>query len=172
MGLAEPIGPRSVGGRIDDGGIVRGHVAGDFVPAMIDLVAQAKIDGQVRPQFEVVLNKYLGTLQASTIFRGNTCIPTVDVAQQEVGVLEAGSGNDTGVTVGLGTAYLGIDRPSLRVLPGILGRASIDIAPRGGIIAVHQQLSAEVQDVFAADHGDDIGRIKDVFLVLRVGTGL
>ena len=39
----------------------------DFVPAMVDLVAETKVQGKVRAQLPIVLNEHLRALQARTI---------------------------------------------------------------------------------------------------------
>ena len=64
----------------------------DFIPAMVDLVAEAEIQRKVRPQLEVVLNKHLRTLQASAELGRVACAPVLRQAKQEVGVLQAGNG--------------------------------------------------------------------------------
>jgi len=56
VGFSEPIGARRVGSRVDDPRIKRGYVAGYFVPPMVDLIAKAQIDGQIRAEFDIVLN--------------------------------------------------------------------------------------------------------------------
>src|SRR5271169_1945001 len=99
MGARKPRGAQRVGRRVHDRGIKGGNVPGNFVPAVVNLVAKTKVEGQVGPHLEIVLNKHLRALEASAILRTNACVPTVDIAQQEVSIFKAGSGHGTGVTL-------------------------------------------------------------------------
>ena len=58
----------------------------------------------------------------------------------------------------------------LRVLTGEGELARVGVAPGCGIVLIDQKLSAEVKDVFAADHGHDVGRVPGEFLIDRVGS--
>ena len=142
----------------------------NLVPAMVDLPAQTKVNRQVRTKFEIVLNENLRALQARSVLRTDIRRPLIDVAKQEIRILETSSRNGTSRPVCARATHGRIGRPLLRVLPRILHIARGFVAPGSGIVSIRQQFSAEVKNMFAADHGHDIGIVEEVFLVNRIGT--
>ena len=136
----------------------------DFVPAMIDLIAKTEIHGERGADLVIVLDKHLRTLQACAVLRSNPRAPLVCIAQQEICVLHAGSGDRSSHT---GTS---VNCPLLCVLSRELQRTRVGVAPSCGVVPVDQHFSAEVKDVLATNHGHYIGGIENVFLVNCVGT--
>src|SRR4051812_7517882 len=91
MGFSEPISSEATIGGGDDFRIESRYVACHFIPTVVDLVAQAEVNGQIWTQFNVVLDKHLRTLQACAILWANFCVPMIDITQQEVGIFKARS---------------------------------------------------------------------------------
>src|SRR5437588_4929251 len=83
---SKPIASGGVGGWISDGVIEAGFIVMDFVPAVIDLIAQAQIEREVGAHLPVILNENLGRLEAGSVFGRDTGIPIVRIAEKKVGV--------------------------------------------------------------------------------------
>src|SRR5215471_20878672 len=99
MGAGKPRGAPRVGCGIIHCGIKDCDVVADVVPAMVDLPAQSKVEGEVRTDLEIILNEHLRALQACPVFGALICLPIVDVPEQEICVFETGSGYGASRTV-------------------------------------------------------------------------
>ncbi len=67
---------------------------------------------------------------------------------------------------------MSVDCPTLGIRTVELQGTGVNVAPGGCVVAIESELTTEVKDMFAANHGHYVGRIEDHFLVGRVGGWL
>ena len=137
----------------------------DFGPAAANLVAEAEVDGQVGTQLVVILDEHLGALEPGTVLGRDAGVPVIGISEQEVRIVKTCAG------IGAGDAC-GIERPVAGIGTVELEGSGIGVAPGGGVVLVDEELATEVQDMLAADHGDDVRGIEDVLLVDGIGAGV
>src|ERR1035437_9829330 len=135
VGSPIPIRAHGVGCRVFHRGVEGRLIAMDFIPAMVDLVAETEIHGQVRSQLNIVLNERLRTLQARSELGRDTCLPAVCKAKQEVGVLQARSG------YWASNAGCGVNCPLLCVLARELHRSRVGDRKRTRRKSSHANMS-------------------------------
>src|SRR5271170_3761233 len=109
-----------------------------FAKSTMRFGTNTQVNGQVRPQLDVVLRKKRRVLGTHSMFRLRRSAPLLHISQQEVGVAYV----DGGVIGG--------------VLAGESDVRTDDAAPRSRVILLKHYLAAEVQNVFAPHQGEHI----------------
>src|ERR1700739_3147224 len=107
----------------------------DFRVSAMHFHPQASVDGQVRPQLNVILSKKRRIPGSHSVFRLGRGAPSLHISQQEVGIADVDR------------------RVAGRVLPTESEAGPINTTPRGGVVLLKHHLATEVENMLSLHNG-------------------